>query len=331
MTEQIEELELRKKQLTVAMAELDRQFGKGSVLRLGAENIEPWPCIETGALTLDIALGGGIPKGRIVEIFGPESSGKSTLCLSVIANAQAAGGICGFIDAEHALDPVYGRTLGVDFDELIFSQPDYGEQAIDIATKLVRTGSLAVLVVDSVAALTPKAELEGDMEDSQMGLLPRLMAKAMRRLVGIANETGTTIIFTNQLREKIGVMFGNPETQPGGRALKFAASVRIDLRRVSDIKDAEGNILGVTTVAKIPKNKMAPPLKRAEFDIVYGRGINKLGCLLTVAVERGIVKKSGSWYSYNDSQLGQGPTKAVAAMASDMAMTEEIKRATLDL
>lgn len=320
------------KALQLAMAEIDRQFGKGSIMRIGTHNIEPWPSISTGALTLDIALGiGGLPKGRIVEVYGPESSGKSTLCLSVIAEAQKQGGICAFIDAEHSIDPTYAQAVGVNMDDLLFSQPDYGEQALDILLKLVKTGDLSVIVVDSVAALTPKAELDGDMEDSHMGLQPRMMAKVMRKLVAATSETKTLVIFTNQLREKIGIMFGNPETTPGGRALRFAASVRLDLRRKEDIKDTKtGEILGTKVVAKTPKNKMAPALKKCEFDIVYGHGINQMGCILDLAIEKGIMNQGGAWISYGEDFKEQGRANAIAALASDLDLADRIKKEILD-
>jgi recombination protein RecA len=316
------------KQLEVAIAHLDRQFGKGTVMRMTDEP-QPWPVFPTGAYSLDVALGvGGLPRGRIVEIYGPESSGKSTLCLSVIAEAQARGEQCLFIDAEHALDPVYAQALGVKLEDLLLSQPMNGEEAIDVLETMVRSGGVAVAVVDSVAALVPKAELEGDMDTQHMGLQPRLMSKAIRKLYALAAETKTLVIFTNQIREKIGIMFGNPETQPGGRALKFGASVRIDLRRVSDIKDKnDGKIIGVRVKAKIIKNKMAPPLRVTEFDIMYGRGVNTLRCVLDLAEEYGIVTKAGGgWYSYGDEKLGQGAENAVASLASDMEMTNKIKK-----
>lgn len=316
------------KQLEVAIAQLDRQFGKGTVMRL-TDNPQPWPAFSTGAYSLDVVLGiGGLPRGRIVEIYGPESSGKSTLCLSVIAEAQAAGETCLFIDAEHALDPVYAKALGVKLDELLLSQPMNGEEAIDVLETMVRSGGIAVAVVDSVAALVPKAELEGDMTSQHMGLQSRLMAKAMRKLYSLAAETKTLVIFTNQIREKIGVMFGNPETQPGGRALKFAASVRIDLRRRDDIKNKDdGRIVGVRTKAKIIKNKMAPPLRVTEFDILYGRGVNTIGCVLDLGEEYGVITKAGAgWYSYGEKKLGQGRERAIEALASDIEMMQEIKK-----
>lgn len=316
------------KQLEVAIAQLDRQFGKGAVMRM-IDDPQPWPAFSTGAYSLDLALGiGGLPRGRICEIYGPESSGKSTLCLSVIAQAQKQGEQCLFVDAEHAVDPVYAKALGVKMDDLLLSQPMNGEEAIDILETMVRSGGIAVAVVDSVAALVPKAELEGDMDTQHMGLQPRLMSKAIRKLYALASETKTCIIFTNQIREKIGIMFGNPETQPGGRALKFAASVRIDLRKAEDIKAKEdGSIVGVRVKAKVIKNKMAPPLKISRFDILYGRGVNRIRCVLDVAEEVGVITKTGNgWYSYGDEKLGHGPENAVEALASDVEMMNQIKK-----
>lgn len=314
------------KAVQLAIAQLDKQFGDNTVMRIGSKNIKPWPAISTGALPLDISLGiGGLPEGRIVEVFGPESSGKSTLCLSVVAEAQKMGKLCAFIDAEHSIDPTYAGQLGVNMDNLIFSQPDYGEQALDVLTTLIRTGELGVIVVDSVAALTPKAEIEGTMEDNHMGLLPRMMSRGISRIVAAANETKTLVIFTNQLREKIGIMFGNPETTPGGRALRFYSSVRIDMRRKEDIKDTKtGEILGIRAIAKIPKNKMAPALKKCEFDIIYGRGIDQVGCVVDMAVELGIVNKSGAWYSYGEKLKEQGRNASIAALASDLDLLDEI-------
>ena len=314
------------KAVQLAIAQLDKQFGDNTVMRIGSKNIKPWPAISTGALPLDISLGiGGLPEGRIVEVFGPESSGKSTLCLSVVAEAQKMGKLCAFIDAEHSIDPTYAGQLGVNMDNLIFSQPDYGEQALDVLTTLIRTGELGVIVVDSVAALTPKAEIEGTMEDNHMGLLPRMMSRGISRIVAAANETKTLVIFTNQLREKIGIMFGNPETTPGGRALRFYSSVRIDMRRKEDIKDTKtGEILGIRAIAKIPKNKMAPALKKCEFDIIYGRGIDQVGCVVDMAVELGILNKSGAWYSYGEKLKEQGRNASIAALASDLDLLDEI-------
>jgi len=322
-----DDVELSRKKLEIVMADIERQFGKGSILRIGEQNIEPWPAYSTGALSLDVALGiGGFPIGRIVEIYGPESSGKSTLSLEVIAEAQRQGKTCAFIDAEHALDPLYARDLGVDMDELLICQPDYGEMGLDVAEKLIRSGEVAVVVIDSVAALTPRAELDGTMEQQHMGLQPRMMSKAMRKIPSLAQESNTLVIFTNQIREKIGVMFGNPETTPGGRALRFAASMRIEVRRIEDIKDKEGNLTGIKVKAKIPKNKMAPPLKIAEFDIVYGQGVDNVGCVLDIAVEKGIVTKSGAWYSYNGEQLGQGRPNVVALLKENTTLLAEIKK-----
>lgn len=317
------------KALQLAIAHLDKDFGKGTVMSLGGSATEMWPSISTGALTFDLALGiGGFPRGRIVEIFGPESSGKTTIALSVIAEAQKAGGRCLFIDTEHALDPAYAEALGVDLPSLFISQPQTGEVALQVLDEMVRTGAITVAVVDSVAALVPKAELEGDMGQAHMGLQSRLMSQAMRKLTGVVQSTNTLVIFTNQIREKLGIMFGNPETTPGGRALKFAASVRVDIRRIGDIKDStkEGaEIVGVRTKAKIIKNKMAPPYRIAEFDILYGRGINTVGCLLDLAVDKQIIDKRGSWYYYNDTQLAQGRPSAVEFLASDVDLMKEIE------
>ncbi len=300
----------RDKNIEMAMSQIERQFGKGAIMRMGDEEIRKIDAISSGALSLDLALGiGGVPRGRIVEIYGPESSGKTTLALHVVAEAQRTGGLAAFIDAEHALDPVYARAIGVDVDELLISQPDTGEQALEITDMLIRSGALDVIVIDSVAALVPRAELEGDMGDTHVGLQARLMSQALRKLAGSINRSQTTVVFINQLREKIGVMFGSPETTPGGRALKFYASVRIDIRRIEAIKVGTDNV-GNRVRAKISKNKVAPPFRLAEFDIMFGEGISREGSLLDVAVEEGIVRKAGAWYTYDGDQLGQGREKA---------------------
>ena len=315
----------REKALESALAQIDRQFGKGSVMRLGSEERAPVEVIPTGSIALDVALGvGGLPRGRIIEIYGPESSGKTTLTLHAIANVQRAGGIAAFVDAEHALDPEYAKKLGVDIDQLLVSQPDTGEQALEIADMLIRSGAIDLVVIDSVAALVPRAEIEGEMGDSHVGLQARLMSQALRKLTGGLNQTKTTAIFINQLREKIGVFFGSPETTAGGKALKFYASVRLDIRRIETLKDGS-EAVGNRTRVKVVKNKMAPPFKQAEFDILYGTGISREGSLIDFGVEHGIVKKSGSWYTYDGDQLGQGKENARAFLIKNPDVAAEIE------
>ena len=313
------------KALETAIGQIERQFGKGSVMRMGEQPKIAVNTIPTGSIALDAALGiGGIPRGRVIEVYGPESSGKTTLALHMIANAQAAGGLAAFIDAEHALDPEYTRNLGVNLDELLISQPDFGEQALEIAETLIRSGSVDVIVVDSVAALVPRAELEGDMGDAQMGLQARLMSQALRKLAGIVSKSRTSLVFINQVREKIGVMFGNPETTTGGRALKFYSSVRIDIRRTSAIKQGD-QVIGNRTKAKVAKNKVAAPFKIAEFDILYGEGISRTGELLDLGVEHKLIQKSGSWYSAGETRIGQGREAARAFLADNPEQAAEIE------
>ena len=319
----------RNKALEVALSQIDKQFGKGSVMRLGDDNRPPVQVIPTGSLALDVALGiGGLPRGRVIEVYGPESSGKTTVALHAVANAQKAGGNAAFIDAEHALDPVYARAPGVDTDSLLVSQPDTGEQALEIADMLIRSGGIDIIVIDSVAALVPKAEIEGEMGDSHVGLQARLMSQALRKITGALSATGTTAIFINQLREKIGVFFGSPETTTGGKALKFYASVRIDVRRIETLKEA-GAPVGNRTRAKVVKNKMAPPFKQAEFDIVYGKGISREGSIIDMGVEAGIVRKSGSWFTYGDDQLGQGKENVRQFLVDNPELANEIEQKIL--
>ena len=316
--------EEREKALDVALSQIEKQFGKGSIMRMGSNVSMGIEAIPTGALALDLALGiGGLPRGRVVEVFGPESSGKSTLAMHCVAEAQRNGGICAYIDAEHAMDPVYAKAIGVNIDDLLISQPDTGEQALEIADMLIRSGALDVLVIDSVAALTPRAEIEGEMGDSHVGLQARLMSQALRKLTGTLNKSDTIAIFINQLREKIGVMYGSPETTPGGRALKFYASVRLDIRRIETIKDGT-DMIGSRTRVKVVKNKCAPPFKQAEFDIMYGTGISREGSLLDVAVDLGFVKKSGAWFTYEGEQLGQGRENVKTFLRENPQLMAEI-------
>ena len=315
----------RQKALEAALGQIEKQFGKGSVMKLGefkAMNVE---AIPTGALSLDIALGiGGIPKGRIIEVYGPESSGKTTLALHMIAEAQKKGGEAAFIDAEHALDPVYAKHLGVDIDNLIVSQPDTGEQALEIAEALVRSGAIDIIVVDSVAALVPKAEIDGDMGDAHVGLQARLMSQALRKLAGVINKSNSVIVFINQLREKVGIMFGNPETTPGGRALKYYASVRLDIRKIENIKQ-DGEVVGNRAKVKVVKNKVAPPFREAEFDIVYGKGISKSGNILDLGINLGLIDKSGSWFGYNGNRIGQGRENAKKYLEDNPEIMQEVE------
>ena len=313
------------KTLELAIAQLERQFGTGAVMKLGSSNIESWPSISTGAPTLDKILGiGGLPRGRVVEIYGPESSGKSTIALSAVAQAQSQGIRCAYVDAEHALDPVYMSALGVDLDELLLAQPDYGEQALEIVDKLIKTGEVGMIVIDSVAALVPKAELEGDMEANQMGLQARMMSKALRKITALANEHKTLVIFINQLRMKIGIMFGNPETTPGGRALPYAASVRIDIRKKEDIKDKAGESIGIKVKAKVIKNKMAPPLKVTEFDIYYGKGVDMYGSLLDLGFMSGLFSQKGAWIYYKGEMFSQGRENAINKLKEDESLYDSI-------
>ncbi|HZN18883.1 MAG TPA: recombinase RecA [Micromonosporaceae bacterium] len=320
----------REKALGLALAQIEKQFGKGSVMRLGERPATPMAIIPTGSIALDVALGiGGLPRGRIVEIYGPEASGKTSLALHAIANAQASGGIAAFIDAEHALDPEYARAVGVDTDALLVSQPDTGEQALEIADMLVRSGALDLIVIDSVAALVPRAEIEGEMGDSHVGLQARLMSQALRKITGALNSSGTTAIFINQLREKIGVMFGSPETTTGGRALKFYASVRLDVRRIESLKDGT-DVVGNRTRVKVVKNKVSSPFKQAEFDIMYGKGISREGSLIDVGVEQSIIRKSGAWYTYDGDQLGQGKENARNFLKENPDVAAEIEKKILE-
>jgi recombination protein RecA len=320
----------KQKALETALSQIEKTFGKGSVMKLGQQEAMKVEAISTGSLGLDIGLGvGGVPKGRIIEIYGPESSGKTTLTLHICAESQKAGGTCAFIDAEHALDPAYAKKLGVNTDELVISQPDTGEQALEIADTLVRSGAIDVLVIDSVAALVPKAELEGDMGDSHMGLQARLMSQALRKLTGSISRTHCTIIFINQIRQKIGVMFGNPETTTGGNALKFYSSVRMDIRRIGALKDKD-EVVGNQTKVKVVKNKVAPPFKVVEFDILYGEGISREGEIIDMGVKAGVVEKAGAWYSYNSERIGQGKENARNFLKENPAIAEEISRKIME-
>lgn len=325
MAEKVQVSADKLKVLSAVMDKIEKDFGKGSIMRMSSDTVADVPVIPTGSITLDMALGvGGYPKGRVIEIFGPESSGKTTLAIHAIAEAQKAGGIAAFIDAEHAFDPYYAQKLGVDVDNLLVSQPDNGEQALEIADSLIRSSAIDIIVIDSVAALTPKAEIEGDMGDSKMGLQARLMSQALRKLTASISKTKTVCIFINQLRDKIGVVYGNPETTTGGNALKFYASVRIDIRRSSVIKDGEEQ-LGTRTKVKVVKNKVAPPFKKAEFDIMFGEGISKLGEIIDLGVDFDVIKKSGSWFSYGDKKIGQGRDSVKEALKNDAALMEEIE------
>jgi len=331
MSEEISKINKEKlKALQLTMEKIDKTYGKGSIMRMGDRVAEDVPAISSGSIGLDVAMGvGGYPKGRIIEIYGPESSGKTTLAIHAIAEAQKAGGIAAIIDAEHAFDPGYARKLGVNTDELLISQPDNGEQALEIADNLIRSGAIDIIVIDSVAALTPKAEIEGDMGDSKMGLQARLMSQALRKLTANISRTKTCCVFINQLREKIGVMFGNPETTTGGNALKFYASVRLDIRRIGQIKDGEEST-GNHTRVKVVKNKVAPPFKKAEFDIMYGEGISKTGEIVDLGVELNIIKKSGSWFSYGETKLGQGREGVKALIKDNVELALELETKIMD-
>ena len=314
----------REKALDMALAQIERQFGEGAVMKMGERGQMKVEAVSSGSLAIDVALGiGGLPRGRVVEIYGPEASGKSTLAMHVVAEAQRTGGICAYVDAEHAMDPDYAKNIGVDVDELLISQPDTGEQALEITDMLIRSGAIDVVVIDSVAALTPRAEIEGEMGDTHVGLQARLMSQALRKLTANLSKTKTIVIFINQLREKIGVMFGSPETTPGGRALKFYSSIRIDIRRIEAIK-SDGEVTGSRTRIKVVKNKVAPPFRQAEFDIMYGKGISREGSLVDVGVEQGIVKKSGAWYTYEGEQLGQGRENAKQFLTANPEIMVEI-------
>jgi len=314
----------REKALDMALAQIERQFGEGAVMKMGERGQMKVEAVSSGSLAIDVALGiGGLPRGRVVEVYGPEASGKSTLAMHVVAEAQRTGGICAYVDAEHAMDPDYAKNIGVDVDELLISQPDTGEQALEITDMLIRSGAIDVVVIDSVAALTPRAEIEGEMGDTHVGLQARLMSQALRKLTANLSKTKTIVIFINQLREKIGVMFGSPETTPGGRALKFYSSIRIDIRRIEAIK-SDGEVTGSRTRIKVVKNKVAPPFRQAEFDIMYGKGISREGSLVDVGVEQGIVKKSGAWYTYEGEQLGQGRENAKQFLTANPEIMVEI-------
>ena len=320
----------KKDALEDALLQIEKQYGKGSIMKLGENTQEKVDVIPTGCMTLDIALGiGGVPRGRVIEIYGPESSGKTTVSLHIIAEAQKMGGTAAFIDAEHALDPFYAEKLGVNIKDLYVSQPDNGEQALNICETLVRSSAVDIIVIDSVAALTPKAEIDGEMGDNHVGLQARMMSQALRKLTGIINKSKTTVIFINQLREKVGVMFGSPETTTGGKALKFYSSIRLDVRKVDSIKDGT-NIIGNRTRVKVVKNKMAPPFKTAEFDIVYGKGISQTGCVVDLALELGIIKKSGSWFSYKGEKIAQGKENVKEVLDKDPNLYEEVKKLILD-